>query len=60
MTYEALPEVPEVDLSAITLERLVVKADDAAVDEALDNLAESARLRGPRKKGPRPRTATRS
>ncbi|GLO78047.1 trigger factor [Sulfitobacter pontiacus] len=42
MTYEALPDIPEVDLSAITLEKMVVKADDAAVEEALANLAETA------------------
>ena len=42
MTYEALPEIPEVDLSSITLDKMVVKADDAAVDEALANLAETA------------------
>ena len=42
MTYEALPEVPEVDLAAIELERLVVKASDAEVDEALARLAENA------------------
>ncbi len=42
LSYEALPEVPTVALSAVKLERMVVKADDAAVDEALGNLAESA------------------
>ena len=42
MTYEALPEIAEVDLSSITLEKMVVKADDAAVEEALANLAETA------------------
>lgn len=42
MTYEALPEIPEVDLSSITLEKMVVKADDAAVEEALANLAQTA------------------
>jgi trigger factor len=42
LAYEALPEMPEVDLSAIALERLVVSADDAAVEEALANLAASA------------------
>ncbi|PKQ11812.1 MAG: trigger factor [Alphaproteobacteria bacterium HGW-Alphaproteobacteria-1] len=42
LSYEALPEVPTVELSAVKLERMVVKADDAAVDEALGNLAESA------------------
>ncbi|WP_299928193.1 trigger factor [uncultured Pelagimonas sp.] len=42
MSYEALPEVPEVDMSAISVEKLVVKADDASVDEALASLAETA------------------
>jgi trigger factor len=43
MTYEALPEIPEVDLSAIILERLVVAADDEAVAKAMENIAASAR-----------------
>ena len=51
MTYEALPEIPEVDLKSIKLERLVAKADDKAVDEALGNLAESAQDFKDRKKG---------
>ena len=42
MSYEALPEIPDLDLSTIEIERLVVKADDAAVDEALENLAKNA------------------
>lgn len=42
MTYEALPDVPEIDCSAIALERLVVKAEDEAVTEALTSLAETA------------------
>ncbi|MEM6896012.1 MAG: trigger factor [Pseudomonadota bacterium] len=42
MTYEALPEIPEVDLKAVKLEKLVAKADDGAVDEALSSLAENA------------------
>ncbi|MGH1413220.1 MAG: trigger factor [Pelagimonas sp.] len=42
MSYEALPDVPEVDMSAIAVEKLVVKADDASVDEALASLAETA------------------
>ena len=41
VSYEKLPEVPETDFSKIKLERMVVKADDAAVDEALKNLSES-------------------
>lgn len=51
MSYEALPEIPEVDLSRVKAERLVVKADDAAVDEALANLAETAQDFKARKKG---------
>lgn len=42
MTYEALPEVPELDLSSIEVEKLVVKAADADVDEALESLAKTA------------------
>ena len=41
VSYEKLPDVPETDLSKVKLERMVVKADDAAVDEALKNLSES-------------------
>ena len=51
MSYEALPEIPDVDLSGIALERLVVKADDAAVAEALENLAKAAQSFEDRKKG---------
>ncbi|MFN3209715.1 MAG: trigger factor [Roseovarius sp.] len=51
MTYEALPEIPEVDLSKVKAEKLVVKAGDAEVDEALQNLASSAQDFKDRKKG---------
>ncbi|MCU9838068.1 trigger factor [Ruegeria sp. WL0004] len=51
MSYEALPAIPEVDLSDISLEKLVVKADDAAIEEALGNLAETAQDFKSRKKG---------
>ena len=51
MSYEALPEIPEVDLSKLKLEKLVVKADHAAVTEALDNIAKSAKNFEDRKKG---------
>ena len=48
MTYEALPQVPEVALGEIKLEKLVAEIDDAAVDEALQNLAGVGQgLRGP-------------
>jgi len=51
MTYEALPPIPDVDAGKITLERLVVKAADADVDEALKNLAATAQSFDDRKKG---------
>ena len=51
MSYEALPEIPEVDLKSVELEKLVVKADDAAVEEALGNLAETAQDFKARRKG---------
>ena len=51
MSYDALPEIPDLDTSAVTLERLVVKADEAAVTEALENLAKSSQDFEPRKKG---------
>lgn len=44
MSYEALPEIPEADMSGIELERMVVKADDAAIDEALNSLAERPKI----------------
>ncbi|WP_116084165.1 trigger factor [Tropicimonas sp. IMCC34011] len=43
MQYEALPEIPEPDLSSISLDKLVVKADDEAIDEALQGLAAQAK-----------------
>ncbi len=51
MTYEALPEIPELDLDGVTLEKLVVKAADADIDEALENLAGTAQNFEDRKKG---------
>ncbi|MGR3626787.1 MAG: trigger factor, partial [Limimaricola sp.] len=42
VAYEKLPEIPETDFSDIEIERLKVVADDAAIDEALGNLAETA------------------
>jgi trigger factor len=43
VSYERLPDVPEVDFSDVKLERLVVKADDASITEALENLAKTAK-----------------
>ena len=51
MSYEALPAIPEVELFKIKLDRLVVKADDKAVAEALENLAKSSKAFEDRKKG---------
>ena len=51
MQYEALPAIPEVDASAVVLERLVVTPDPEAVDEALTNLAASAQNFEDRRKG---------
>ena len=51
MSYEALPEIPEVDLKKIKLDKLVVKAEAKDVDEALENLAETAPDFKDRKKG---------
>lgn len=50
LSYEALPAIPEVDLKSLKLERLVAKADEAAVDEALKSLAENAQDFKDRKK----------
>jgi trigger factor len=41
MSYEKLPEIPEVDYKSIKLERLTVAPADADIDEALGNLAEN-------------------
>lgn len=51
VSYERLPDVPDFDFGSIKLERLVVKADDTSVDEALANLAESTQDFKDRKKG---------
>jgi len=51
MSYEALPAIPDVDMKALKLERLVVKAEEGSIDETLTSLAESAQDFKPRKKG---------
>ncbi len=42
VSYERLPDIPEAEFATVKLERLVAKVDDAAIDEALTNLAENA------------------
>ena len=51
MSYEALPTIPEADLKKIQLDKMIAKADEASVDEALANLAETAQDFADRKKG---------
>ena len=51
MSYETLPAIPDVDFKKFSLEKLVVKAGDAELDEALANLAESAQNFEDRRKG---------
>ena len=51
VSYEKLPDIPAVDFSGVELERLVVKADDASVTEALENLAGTVKDYADRKKG---------
>ncbi|WP_417263094.1 trigger factor [Celeribacter sp.] len=42
MSYEALPQIPEADLSGVKLEKLVVKAGEDEIADALKNLAATA------------------
>ena len=42
LSYEALPDVPEVGFSDVAVEKLVVEPDPADVDDALGKLAETA------------------
>jgi trigger factor len=51
MSYEALPPIPELDASKVKIDRLSVKADDASVEEALNNLAKTTQSFEDKKKG---------
>ena len=42
MSYERLPEIPDVDYKKLKLERMVVPASDKEIDETLAKLAETA------------------
>ncbi len=44
VTYERLPEVPEVDFAAVEIEKPVAEVEESAVDEALANLAKTANV----------------
>ncbi|WP_040611010.1 trigger factor [Oceaniovalibus guishaninsula] len=43
LSYEALPDIPDLDASTLSLERLVVTADDDSVQETLQTLADNAK-----------------
>ena len=51
MSYECLPPIPELDAGKITLDRFSVKADDASITEALENLAKSSQNFADKEKG---------
>lgn len=51
MAYERLPDVPEVDFKDVSLEKMVVKAGEAEIDEALAGLAENVKDFDDRRKG---------
>ncbi|MEX5729305.1 trigger factor [Rhodovulum iodosum] len=51
MSYEALPEIPEPALKEIALEKLVAKAGESEIDDALGKLAENAQSFAKRRKG---------
>lgn len=51
LSYECLPEIPEADFGKIKLERLVAEIEDAAVTEALENLASQTNNYEKRRKG---------
>jgi trigger factor len=48
MSYEALPEVPEVDFSGLEIDRLVVEPAAADIDDALEGLAKNAKTFAPK------------
>ena len=44
LTYEALPDVPEVDFSGVQIEKLTVAPAEADIQEALEGLAKNAQV----------------
>ena len=42
VAYEALPNIPELDLKSIKLEKMVASVEEVAIDDALKNLAANA------------------
>ena len=50
LSYEALPEIPDLEFSKVKLKKMIVKASDKEVDAALNNLASTAKdYKGKRK-----------
>ena len=43
LSYEALPEIPEVDFSGVKIERLTVEPAEGDIDEAMTSLAQNAK-----------------
>ncbi len=57
VSYECLPTIPDADFGKIKLERLVTVIEDAAVTEALENLAASTTNYEKRRKGSKAKDA---
>ena len=51
ISYERLPDIPEIDFKKIKLKRMVVEVDEKAIKEGLENLAKNAQNFEDRKKG---------
>ena len=51
LSYEALPEIPDLEFSKLKLKKMIVKASEKEVEEALGNLASTAKDYKPKRKG---------
>ena len=51
LSYEALPEIPDLEYSKLKLKKMIVKASEKEVEEALGNLASTAKDYKPKRKG---------
>ena len=51
LSYEALPEIPDLEFSKLKLKKMIVKASEKEVEEAVGNLASTAKDYKPRRKG---------
>jgi len=48
LSYEALPDIPDVDFSGVKIERLVVEPAEADIQDALESLASNAKTFEPK------------